>query len=60
MKLGASQVDAAAANLLAMHDKLDAEVSAACSALVVAAAVDTPTYVRADGVVVTSQASLGP
>ncbi len=59
VKLGVSQVDAAAANLLAMREKLDADVRAACSALLVVVA-DTPTYVRKDGVVVTSLASLGP
>jgi uncharacterized protein len=59
VKLGVSQVDAAAANLLAMRDKLDAEVHAASSALLVVVA-DSPTYVRKDGVVVTSLASLGP
>jgi uncharacterized protein len=59
VKLGVSQVDAAAANLLAMRDKLDAEVRTACSALLVVVA-DSPTYLRKDGVVVTSLASLGP
>ena len=53
VKLGVAQVDTAAANLLAMHDKLDAEVRAACSAPLVVVA-DTHTYVRKDGVVVTS------
>ena len=59
MTLGVSQVDAAAANLLALRDKLDAAVRAACSALLVVVA-DTPTYVRTVGVLVTSLASLGP
>ena len=59
VKLGVAQVDAAAANLLAMHDKVDADVRATCSALLVVVA-DTPTYVRKDGVLVTSLASLGP
>jgi len=59
VKLGVSQVDAAAANLLALHHKLDPAVRTACSALPVVVA-DTPTYVRKDGVVVTSLASLGP
>lgn len=59
VKLGLSQVAAAAANLLTMHGKLGAEVRAACGALLVVVA-DTPTYVRTDGVVVTSLASLGP
>jgi len=54
-----SQVDAAAANLLALHHKLDAEVRTACGALLVVVA-DTPTYVRKHGVAVTSLASLGP
>ena len=59
MTVGVSQVDAAASNLLALRDKLDAAVRAACSALLVVVA-EAPTYVSTDGVVVTSLASLGP
>ncbi len=59
VKLGVSQLEAAASNLLAMLDKLDDETRTACGALLVVVA-DSPTYVRPDGVIVTSLASLGP
>ncbi len=59
IKLGVAQVDAAAKNLLAMREKLDDAARDACGALVVIVA-DSPTYVRRDGVIVTSLASLGP
>lgn len=59
VKLGHSRVDGGAANLLAMRKKLTERASAACGALVVVVA-DSPTYVRPDGVIVTSIASLGP
>ena len=59
IKLGHQRVDEGARNLLAMKAKLADEVNAECGALVVVVA-DTPTYVRADGVVVTSIAALGP
>lgn len=58
-KLGHDRVDAGARALLAMRDKLSAEVKQRCGALVVVVA-DSPTYVRADGIIVTSIASLGP
>lgn len=59
VKLGHGAVDEGASNLLAMRDKLSGPVRAAGGALVVVVA-DSPTYVRDDGVVVTSVASLGP
>lgn len=59
VKLGAPQIDVAATNLLAMREKLDDAARATCSALVVIIA-DSPTYLRRDGVIVTSLASLGP
>jgi hypothetical protein len=52
-------VNEGAGNLLAMRDKLAEPVRAACGALVVIVA-DSPTYLRDDGVLVTSIASLGP
>lgn len=45
-------------NLLALRDKLSPEAVAACGALVVIVA-DSPTYIRPDGVLVTSIAALG-
>ena len=59
VKLGHAAVNEGAGNLLAMRDKLAEPVRAACGALVVIVA-DSPTYVRDDGVLVTSIASLGP
>jgi len=59
IKLGHHRVEEAARNLLALRGKLTDAVNAACGALVVVVA-DTPTYVRPDGVVVTSIAALGP
>jgi len=59
IKLGHHRVEEAARNLLALRGKLTDDVNAACGALVVVIA-DTPTYVRTDGVVVTSIAALGP
>jgi predicted AAA+ superfamily ATPase len=59
VKLGYSRVDAAAQNLLALREKLSTEANSACAALIVVVA-DSPTYTRADGVLVTSVASLGP
>ncbi|MPZ19641.1 MAG: DUF4143 domain-containing protein [Luteitalea sp.] len=58
-KLGHSRVDEGAHNLLALRRKLSEETNALCGALVVVVA-DSPTYVRPDGVIVTSVASLGP
>lgn len=58
-KLGHSRVDEGARNLLALGKKLSAEANAVCGALVVVVA-DSPTYVRDDGVIVTSLAALGP
>jgi hypothetical protein len=45
--------------LLALRAKLDPATAAGFAGLLVVAA-DTPTYVRPDGVLVTSLASLGP
>lgn len=59
VKLGPLRIDAAAASLLAMRAKLADDVREACRALMVVVAIG-PTYVREDGVVVTSLASLGP
>jgi predicted AAA+ superfamily ATPase len=59
VKLGHNRVDDGARNLLALREKLSSAARDACSALVVVVA-DTPTYVRSDGVLVTSIASLGP
>lgn len=58
-KLGHNRVDAGAANLLAMKGKLTEQANALCGALVVVVA-DSPTYIRPDGVIITSVASLGP
>lgn len=59
VKLGHQRVDEGAHNLLALRKKLADETNAACGALVVVVA-DSPTYVRSDGIIVTSIASLGP
>lgn len=57
--LGHNRVDEGARNLLALRAKLTDSANAACGALLVIVA-DSPTYTRADGVVVTSIAALGP
>ncbi|MGI8646671.1 MAG: ATP-binding protein [Mycobacteriales bacterium] len=59
VKLGHNRVDLGAHNLLSMRSKLSDQVNAHCGALVVVVA-DSPTYVRPDGVIVTSVAALGP
>ncbi|HET8863279.1 MAG TPA: DUF4143 domain-containing protein [Solirubrobacterales bacterium] len=59
VKLGHSWVEDGAHNLLALRGKLSAEANAGCGALLVVVA-DSPTYIRNDGVIVTSLASLGP
>jgi len=59
VKLGHHRVDEGAANLLSLKKKLTDETNDACGALVVIV-VDSPTYTRPDGIVVTSIASLGP
>jgi len=59
IKLGHNRVDEGARNLLALREKLTPSTNAACGALLVLVA-DSPTYTRADGVVVTSIAALGP
>jgi uncharacterized protein len=59
VKLGHSRVNEGAANLLALKDKLSAQASAQCGGLMVVVA-DSPTYVRPDGVIVTSVTALGP
>ena len=58
-KLGASRIDEGAHHLLALRAKLDPAVAERCAGLLVIAA-DSPTYLRPDGVLVTSLASLGP
>jgi len=59
VKLGHNRVDEGAANLLALREKLSTEANAACGALLVVVA-DSPTYVRPDGILVSSVAALGP
>lgn len=59
VKLGHSRVEEGAHNLLAIRGKVSVQTNAACGGLVVVVA-DSPTYVRPDGVIVTSIASLGP
>jgi hypothetical protein len=59
VKLGHNRVEEGARNLLSLREKLTLSTNAACGALLVIVA-DSPTYVRADGVVVTSIAALGP
>ncbi len=59
VKLGTSRIDAGAAHLLALRDKLAPDIQKLCAGLIVVVA-DSPTYVRTDGVGVTSLASLGP
>lgn len=59
VKLGHNRVDEGARNLLSLRQKLTPSANAACGALLVIVA-DSPTYTRADGVVVTSIAALGP
>lgn len=59
VKLGHNRVDEGARNLLSLREKLTPSTNAACGALLVIVA-DSPTYTRADGVVVTSIAALGP
>jgi uncharacterized protein len=59
VKLGSSRIDEGAAHLLALREKLDPGVQTRCAGLLVVV-VDSPTYLRPDGVIVTSLASLGP
>ncbi len=59
VKLGASRIDEGASNLLAMHGKLASDAQERCRGLIVVIS-DSPTYRRADGVIVTSIAALGP
>lgn len=59
VKLGHNRVDEAARSLLALRAKLSPEENASCGALLVIVA-DSPTYMREDGVLVTSIAALGP
>ncbi len=59
IKLGHHRVDEGARNLLALRAKLSPAANAACGALLVVVA-DSPTYMRPDGVLVTSIVSLGP
>lgn len=59
VKMGDHRVEEGARNLLAFRGKLSADLDEACGALVVIVA-DSPTYVRPDGVLVTSIAALGP
>ena len=59
VKLGHYRVDEGAKNLLALRAKVSDGVQALCGAVVVVVA-DSPTYMRPDGVLVTSVAALGP
>lgn len=59
VKLGPDRVNEAASSLISLRSKVAEEVRDQCGALVVVTA-DSPTYVRPDGIVVTSIASLGP
>jgi hypothetical protein len=59
LKLAHYRVDEGARNLLALREKPSDETNARCGALLVVVA-DSPTYVRPDGVVVSSVAALGP
>lgn len=59
VKLGHHRVEEGAQNLLALHKKVANDLKARCGALVVVVA-ESPTYIRPDGVVVTSVAALGP
>lgn len=59
VKLGTPRIDEGAAHLLALRDKLAPDTQARCAGLLVIVA-DSPTYLRPDGVAVTSLASLGP
>ena len=59
VKLGTYRLEDSARNLLAMREKLADGVRSLCGALVVVVA-DSPTYIRPDGIIVTSLAALGP
>jgi hypothetical protein len=59
VKLGHNRVDEGARNLLALRAKLSREANARCGGLLVLVS-DSPTYVRPDGVLVSSVAVLGP
>ncbi|HZJ10951.1 MAG TPA: DUF4143 domain-containing protein [Trueperaceae bacterium] len=59
VKLGQSLVDTGATSLLKLKEKVEPRVRDLCRALVVVTP-NAPTYVRPDGVIVTSLASLGP
>lgn len=59
VKLGHGRVDEGARNLLALTRKLTDQVNDHCGGLLVVVA-DSPTYVRPDGVTVTSITALGP
>jgi predicted AAA+ superfamily ATPase len=59
VKLGVHRLEECVRNLHALVDKLSQQTRDRCGALVVVVA-DSPTYVRPDGVVVTSLAALGP
>ena len=59
VKLGHSWVEEGVETLLALRKKLSDEAKSACVGLMVVVA-DSPSYVRDDGVIVASIASLGP
>lgn len=59
VKLGHSWVEEGVETLLGLRKKLSDEANGACAGLMVVVA-DSPSYVRDDGVIVTSIASLGP
>jgi hypothetical protein len=59
VKLGMYRLEESVRNLLALRDKLAPAARNHCGALVVVVP-DAPTHTRADGVIVTSPAALGP
>lgn len=59
VKLGPDRIEEAAANLISLREKVAGAVRDQCGALVVVIS-DSPTYVRSDGIVVTSIAAIGP
>lgn len=59
VKLGSRWIDQAAVSLLTLRDRVVTDAADRCGALVVVVP-ESPTYIRDDGVIVTSPAVLGP
>ncbi|MEX2527069.1 MAG: DUF4143 domain-containing protein [Gemmatimonadota bacterium] len=59
IKLGGRWIDQGAANLLEIRNRVDPEAAERCAGLVVVTP-ESPTYIRDDGVIVTSPVVLGP